>query len=251
MWRKHWREPDFWRWYWQTRVRFEAKALLSLVLLAAILGGGWVAADRLSSAGAATSQTQTFSYETTIQKVVTVREKGKLVRKVVPVVQRLFLTTTALRTNVVTVAGGVETVKNQVVVSVPVVSTKVISTNGKSRTVVTTRLVPTTTVLTQTFTQTQVKTQVETDVQTRTQLQTQTQTNIQTETQTNTQTQTSTVTTTRTVTQPVTSTRTVTRTVVATTTATVPTTVTATVTATVPVTVTVPTTITVTAPTVP
>src|SRR5258708_37516661 len=109
MWCEHWREPDFWRWFWQARVRFEVKAVLTLGLLAGILGGGWVAADRLSTAGASVSSVRTFSYETTVKKVITVREKGKLVRKLVPVVRRSFVTTTKLETNVITIPGGVQT----------------------------------------------------------------------------------------------------------------------------------------------
>ena len=219
--------PAYWRWYWHERVSVEVKALLGVALLALMLGGGWIAADRLSTAGASVSGAEALTIETTVQKVVTVREKGKLVVKRVPVVKKVFLrprtafeTLTDVRTNVVTVAGGVRTVRTKVVVHVPVVSKKVVTVNGTTKTVVTTRLMPTTTVETQTRTQTQVQTQTQTQVQVQTQVQTQTQT------------QTSVSTTTRTVTQPAT-----TRTVTTTETVTVPVTVTET--ATVPVTVTV------------
>jgi hypothetical protein len=222
--RGKWRRPDYWRWLWHERVSFEVKALLGVALLALMLGGGWVAADRLSTAGASTSVPDTLTFETTVQKVVTVREKGKLVEKLVPVVKKVYVrprtafqTLTDVRTNVVTVSGGVQTVRTKVLVHVPVVSKKVVTVDGKTKTVVTTRLRPT-------QVQTQMQTQVQVQVQVQTQVQTQTETDVST--------------TTRTVTQPVTTTRT--ETVV--TTATVPVTVTET--ATVPVTVTETTTVT-------
>lgn len=144
-----------------------------------------------------------FTFETTVEKVVTVREKGKLVRKLVPVVRKVFVkrqaqfkTLTDVTTDVIKTPGGVRIVRRRVVKLVPVVKRKVITVNGKTRTLVTTQLLPTTNVQTQT--QTLMQTQTLTDVQVHTQTQTQTQT--QTETQTNT------VTATETVTQPITET---------------------------------------------
>jgi hypothetical protein len=192
-----------------------------------MLGGGWIAADRITSASAAgvSGTGGYFTFETTVERLVTVRESGRVVRKLVPVVKKVFLkprtsfmTTTAVKTNVVTLAGGVRTVRSKVVIHVPVVSTKVVTVNGQTKTLVTTRLVPTTNI------QTQTQTNTLTRVQTQVQVQVSTQT--QTQTQTATTTTTSTVTTTHTVTQPVTTTRTVTTTL----TATVPVTVSVTVT---------------------
>jgi hypothetical protein len=229
--RRYWHDVDFWRWFWHERVRGEVKAMLAAVVLAGLLGGGWIAADRLTSASAArvTGTGGYFTFETTVERLVTVRQSGRVVRKLVPVVRKVFLkprtsfeTTTDVRTNVVTLAGGVRTVRNRVVVHVPVVSTKVITVNGRTKTLVTTRLLPTTAIQTQTTTLTRVQTQVQVQVATQTQTQSQTQTN--------------TVTTTQTVTQPVTTKHTVTQTV----------TVTTTLTATVPVTVVLPVTETVT-----
>jgi hypothetical protein len=221
--RGNWRKPTYWRWFWHERVSVEVKALSGVALLALMLGGGWVAADRLSTAGASVDGGGAFTVETTVQKIITVREKGKLVRKLVPVVKKVylrprtaFLTQTAVRTNVVTVSGGVRTVRSRVVVRVPVVSKKVVTVDGKTRTVVTTRLMRTTAVETQMHTLTQVQTQMQTQVQTETQTQVQVQV----------QTQTVVSTATRTVTQPVTTTVPVT----VTQTATVPVTVTQTVT---------------------
>ena len=238
--RKHWRSLEFWRWWWQARVRFEVKALSAVVVLALMLGGGWIAADRLSTASASVSTADQFlTFETTVQKVVTLREKGKIVRKLVPVVRKVFVkrrtafkTTTDVRTSVVTLNGGVRTVRTKVVVHVPVVSRKVITVNGKTKTIVTTRLVPTTNIETQTSTLTRTQTQTQTQVQVQVQTQTQTQT------QTNNVTTTKTVVTTQpvTVVQPVTTTRTVTNVQTVTVTQTVPVTVTETQTDTVTVT---------------
>ena len=221
MFRKHWREARFWVWFWRERIRPEAKALLGVVLIVLMLAGGWLAASRLSTASAGVTQFQAFTFETTVQKMVTVREKGKIVRKLVPVVRKVFVkrrtkfkTTTDVQTHVITRSGGVRTVRTKVIVHVPVVSKQVITVNGKTKTVVTTRLLPTTNIETQTSTLT------------RTQTQTQTQTQVQVQVQTQTQTQTSTVTTTKTVTQPVTVTQPATTTRTVTTTQTVPVTVT-------------------------
>ena len=89
--RKHWRSLEFWRWWWHDRVRFEIKAAVTVVLLALMLSGGWIAADRLSTASASVSTANQFTFETTVEKVVTVREKGRLVRKLVPVVRKVFV----------------------------------------------------------------------------------------------------------------------------------------------------------------
>jgi hypothetical protein len=202
--RKHWRSLEFWRWWWQARVRIEVKALSGLVVLALMLGGGWIAADRLSTASASVSTADQFlTFETTVQRVVTVREKGKLVRKLVPVVKKVFVkrkaqfkTLTDVQTDVIKTPGGTRTVEHKVVKLVPVLKKKVITVNGKTKTLVTTQLVPTTNVQTQVQTQTQTQTQVLVHEQTATQTQTQTQT----------QTETNTVTDVQTVTQPVTQT---------------------------------------------
>ena len=189
--RRHWRDPGYWRWFWRKRVASEVKVVAGAVLIALTLGGGWLAADRLASANAGANPAGVLTVATTVQKVVTVREKGKIVRKLVPVVRKVFVTgptafktTTAVRTRVVTASRGVRTVRTKLVVHVPVVSTKEITVNGKKETVVVTRLVPTT--------------------------KTETQRNTITQTRTQTQVQTSTLTMTQTVTQPVTTTQTVT-----------------------------------------
>jgi hypothetical protein len=186
--RKHWRSVEFWRWWWHDRVRFEVKAAVTVALLALMLGGGWIAADRLSTASASVSTANQFTFETTVEKVITVREKGRLVRKLVPVVRKVFVkrqtqfkTLTDIRTDVIKTPGGTRIVRRKVIRLVPVVKRTVVTVGGKTKTLVTTQLVPTTNVQTQTQTQTQVQVQVQ--VHTQTQTQTNTVTDEQTVTQ--------------------------------------------------------------------
>jgi hypothetical protein len=186
-----------------------------VLLLAALLTGGWLAANNLSSAGAVPSA---YTLETTLTKTITVRESGKLVRRVVRVVKRVrlrpetvFRTDTTFGVKYVTTPGGVRIVREPVVKYVPRVRTRVITVGGKTRTVTETRQVPTTTIqtrtetnvvtgATQTITETQSRTEVVTNERTVVQQQTVTQTQTQTQTQTETVTETVPVTVTDTVT---------------------------------------------------
>jgi hypothetical protein len=192
------------------------------LLLAAILVGGWFVADGLTAAKASTSA-DSLVLETTVNKLITVREKGKLVTKVVPVVKRVVRVQshtqtevdhqTDLRysTRVVTQPGGVRVVRRVVTTRVPVVKNHVITVNGKTKTVAVTSYVPTT--RTETQVQTQTQRQTVTNTQTApgaTITQTSTASHTTTQVQTTTQTQTQTVTTTQT--QIVTTTDTVTET---------------------------------------
>ena len=204
------------------------------LVLAAILVGGWFVADGLTAAKASSSA-DSLVLETTVNKLITVREKGKLVTKVVPVVKRVVRVQshtqtevdhqTDLRysTRVVTQPGGVRVVRRVVTTRVPVVKNHVITVNGKTKTVAVTSYVPTTKTETQVQTQTQRQTvtntqtapgatitQTSTASHTTTQVQTTTQTTVQTTTQTTVQTTTETTTVTL---PPVTSTTTVVSTV--------------------------------------
>jgi serine-aspartate repeat-containing protein C/D/E len=204
------------------------------VVLAAILVGGWFVADGLTAAKAGT-RSDSLILETTVNKLVTVREKGKLVTKIIPVVKRVVRVRartetkvdrqTDLRysTRVVTEPGATRLVRRVVTTRVPVVKNHVITVNGKTKTVAVTSYVPTTRVETQTQTQTQTETRQQTvtqpgasntvtqtttlnhtttDVQTQIVTTTQTVTQTQTQTETQVVTQTQTVTTTQTVTEP-------------------------------------------------
>jgi hypothetical protein len=188
MFRQHWRDPHFWNWWWRNRLPLEVRAVAALVLLALLLGGGWFAAGRLSTAHAGRDA---YVLETTVQRVVTVREKGKLVRKLIPVVRRVvvqpsteFRTQTQYATQVVTTPGGVRIVRKPVIRYVPKIRIRVVTNNGRVRTVSETRLVPTTKVETRTETSvvTGERTVTNTAVQTQTVVNVRTVTNTQTET---------------------------------------------------------------------
>jgi hypothetical protein len=144
----------FWRWFWQNRTPAGAKVAAALCGGAAVLVGGLFAADRLSGARASVTA---LTYETTIQKLVTVREHGKTIVRRVPVVRRVVLRPetvfeTRFDTRLITTPGGIRLVRQPVVKYVPVVRRHVITVNGKTQTITQTKLVPTTTIRTQTLT---------------------------------------------------------------------------------------------------
>jgi hypothetical protein len=171
----HWREIRFWKWWLQYRAPMELRVGGALLLLSALLVGGWFAASRLSPAGAVSSA---YTLETTLTKTVTVRQNGKLVRRAVRVVKRVrlrpetvFRTDTSFGTKFVTTPGGVRIVRQRVVKYVPRVRTHVVTVGGKTRTITETQQVPTTTVETRTetnvvtgATRTVTETQSQTDV---------------------------------------------------------------------------------------
>ena len=203
--REHWRELGFWRWWWNNRVPTTARLIGALIAVIVFLGGGFLAADRLATASAGLS-TGAYTFETTVEKVVTVREHGKTIVKRVPVVRRIAMTPrtvmeTRFDTRVITTPGGIRIVERRVVRTVPVIRRRVVTVNGKTRTTTETRLVQTTRI--QTATQTQ--TTVVTNQNTTTLEHTHTETNVRTETQPvtvkQTETQTNTVTVTQTQTQ--------------------------------------------------
>lgn len=195
----HWREIRFWKWWWQHRAPVELRVGGYLLLLSVLLAGGWLAASRLSPAGAVPSA---YTLETTLTKTVTVRQSGKLVRKVVRVVKRVrlrpetvFRTDTSFGTTFVTTPGSVRVVRQRVVKYVPRVRTRVVTVGGKTRTVTETQQVPTTTVQvrtetnvvpgpTRTVTETESRTEVVTTERTVVDQQTVTETETHTVTET-------------------------------------------------------------------
>jgi len=224
--RGHWREPQYWRWLWH-RVPSGARSATIAVLLIGLVGAGWVTADRATSSGSDEAVgSEPILIRTTVQKVVTFRERGKVIRKVIPVVKRIkvvqgpetvYQTQRDYVTRVEVTPG--KAVTHTVSALVPVTSTQQITVNGKPQIVVHTRLVPTTRIQTVPLTRTVVSTHAETapgvtNNNTVTKMQTDTRTLTHTETRTQTQTQVQTVvqtqTVTRTETQTVTATETVT-----------------------------------------
>src|SRR6185437_9458943 len=220
MFRANWRDPRFWRWWWHERVTFESRFAFYVFLFALLLGSGLFAAERLASAGAEVAPSTPILIETTVEKAVTIHERGKVIRKLVPVVRRIRVksqpvieTRTALDLRTITTPGGVRIVQRVTTVkhvtTVPRVEKHVVTVAGKTRTVSITRQVPTVETRTQTVMQQQTVTgpgqtvttegptrtvvntpppvtqmQTQTDTQTVTNLQTVTQTQTETDTQT-------------------------------------------------------------------
>ena len=218
--RRNWRSLAFWRWWWREGIRRDVKYLVVLILIPALLVGGYFAASGLTAAKASDAASS-YVLETTIQKIVTVREHGRVVVKRVPVVVRRTIVKnrtsrqTIIDTRVVTSPGGVRYVTRKVLRYVPVVHQRVVRVNGKTTTITETRLVPTVKTQTQTLTNvvtnqqtvTNVVNHSETVVQPVTTVVTKTETQppdtvTVTKTQTETETQTVTLTETETVTAP-------------------------------------------------
>jgi hypothetical protein len=165
MFRQHWREPAFWRWWWGNQAPQGAKASLAGLALLGFLGIGFLAAVTLSEADTARGGASGLAFETTVDKLVTVRDRGRVVVRRVPVVRRVvYRPQTAVQTlfgtRVVTARGR------------PVVQKRLVTIDGRTRTIIATQ------------TQTNTNTQTQTVARTRTQTQVQTQTSVVTDLQT-------------------------------------------------------------------
>jgi predicted membrane metal-binding protein len=149
--REHWKELGFWRWWWHNRVPSAVKALAALVLLGGIVAGGWFAAQKLPLANASADGSQTIVR--TVERVVTVQARGKVVVKRVPVIQKVYVANKAARVKTLRVAStvyGTRTVVQTVAahrartLTLPARTTTV--TRTRTRTITVTKTVPTTTV---------------------------------------------------------------------------------------------------------
>jgi hypothetical protein len=88
--------PDLdkaWAW-WNEHISFETKAALAVLAVVGLVIGGWLAATGLSSAHATDAKKTTASTVVeavrTVERVVTVREPGKVIKERVPVVKRIY-----------------------------------------------------------------------------------------------------------------------------------------------------------------
>lgn len=148
MFRENWRTFAFWRWWWRSHVPVDAKYMAFILLAGVLLVGGFFASGHLAGANAAQSA-DSYVRETTISKVVTVKEHGRTVVKRVPVVVRKTIVrsstawATSVDTRVVTKPGGVRYVTKRVTHYIPVVKKRTVLVDGKTKTVTETRLVPT------------------------------------------------------------------------------------------------------------
>src|SRR4051812_44073586 len=208
MFKDNWRTFGFWRWWWRSAVPTDAKYMAGIVLAGVLLVGGYFASGHLAGASVAKSS-DSYIRETTISKIVTVKEHGRTVVKRVPVVVRKTIVhsstawATSVDTRVVTTPGGFRYVTKKVVRYVPVVHKRTVRVNGKTKTLTETRLVPTVKTETNVVTNQQTVTNQSTVVVNRPSTVTQPVTTVETHTvtlppetvtQTETQTQTETVT---------------------------------------------------------
>lgn len=207
--RRHWREGAFWVWWVKYGASRTTRTVGVMLALALALAGGVFGAvelshtSRVADPGPIATGYSDFPFQTTtVNRVVTVRVKGRLVRRLVRVVvTRTGPTQTQVRTAIVRTPGGTRVVTTRVTRLVPKLVRRTVTVNGKTHVVTTTRLVPTTKVVTST----QTATATATTVQTATVTQVQVQNNTTTETATVTATETATETAPAvTVTQPVT-----------------------------------------------
>jgi hypothetical protein len=122
--RDNWRSLAFWRWWWSNSLSTEVKVPLAFVIVAMLLIAGYFAANQMSGASAAIDSSTYV--QSTVRKVVTVRQHGKLVVKRVPVVIRRNVVhsqtsyQTVIDKQVVTTRGGVRRVVQKVPQFVPV-----------------------------------------------------------------------------------------------------------------------------------
>ena len=198
--RENWKAVAFWRWWWRTYVPANAKMMVGVLLAVGVLIGGYFASAHLTGASAANTS-GSYVLQTTISKVVTVKEHGRSIVKRVPVVVRRTVVhsstafATQVDTRVVTTPGGVRYLTRKVVRYKPVIQKRTELVNGKTRTVTETKLVPTVKTETNVVTNQQTVTNQSTVVVNRTNTVTQPVTTVETHTvtlppQTVTQTQT-------------------------------------------------------------
>ena len=142
--RNYWRDPHFWTWWWQQRVPGEAKLVAAVVGISLLGFGGYAAAGGLSTAVTATLSEPFSAQVTTVEKVLTIREGGRVVTRPVRVVRTIpgigstsFATQVLL--NTVTTPGSTYVVTERDVRTVPVVRRVVVTRNGRIRTIVETR----------------------------------------------------------------------------------------------------------------
>ena len=139
--RNYWRDPHFWSWWWRQRVPGEAKVVAAVVAISLLGFGGYAAAGGLDTAVTA-GTSESFAAElTTVEKVLTIRERGRVVTRPVRVVRTIpgrgstsFSTQVLLDT--VTTPGNTYVVTQRDVETVPVIRRVVVTRDGRVQTLV-------------------------------------------------------------------------------------------------------------------
>jgi len=81
--RRNWRNREFWRWWWHDQVSFAGQLAILIVAFVLVVGAGWLVADRLTSAKAS-SGPSVVTHTATVRQVVSTRGR--------PVVRRVTRT---------------------------------------------------------------------------------------------------------------------------------------------------------------
>ncbi len=147
---RRWFDSNWYRYLWHRRMPTGAQATLVIGLATLVLVGGYFAAGGLVAASGGTSSGADayILQTTTVTKVVTIKRNGKTIVRRIPVVKTVRIkakATTVRELKTITTPQGVKTVPVDRVRYVPVtktvdrVVTDVVTKNGKTRTVVTTR----------------------------------------------------------------------------------------------------------------
>lgn len=127
--REYWRDPHYWAWWWRVRLSADVKIVAGAVAISLLAVGGYVVAGPVNASASDPLQ----GHASTMERLVTFREGGRVVTKPVRIVRTVAVRgDTAYETqrlvNTVTMAGKVRTV--------PVVQRVVVTRDGGVQTVV-------------------------------------------------------------------------------------------------------------------
>jgi hypothetical protein len=127
--REYWRDPHYWAWWWRERVSTDVKIVAGVVAISLLAVGGYVASGPVDASASEPFQARA----STVERLVTFRERGRMVTKPIRIVRTVAVRwETAYETqrlvNTVTMAGKVRTV--------PVMQRVVVTRDGGVQTVV-------------------------------------------------------------------------------------------------------------------
>src|SRR5579863_7450545 len=102
--RRNWYRPGFWVWWWDHRAPNGARLIVASAVAIVILFGGYKTASFMTAANGATGSGYVTTVRVvktilrpelvrrviTVSRVVTVHEKGRVIRKLVPLVKKVI-----------------------------------------------------------------------------------------------------------------------------------------------------------------
>ena len=136
--RDNWRDPHFWGWWWRNRVSDDAKIVAAVVAIGALGLGGYATAGGLDSADTASSSEPVWGEVTTVERFVTLRERGRVVTKPIRIVRTIpgrgsTSYETQVRLDTVTLPGNRVVIRREARI-VPVVRQVVVTRDGRIET---------------------------------------------------------------------------------------------------------------------